>query len=85
MALSVPDRRCRGGLQVPLALCDLLRAASSCHRAAAGLERRAKALGSTSLLAAGCGRAGWLESGSGDCINVTFIAAFAAAGLGSRA
>ena len=66
-----------------LSRCDLLRAASSCHRA--GLERRAKALGSTSLLAAGCGRAGWLESGSGDCINVTFIAAFAAAGLGSRA
>ena len=26
-----------------------------------------------------------LESGSGDCINVTFFAAFAAAGIGSMA
>ena len=63
--------------------CELLRAASPCHRA--GLVRRAKALGSTSLLDAGCGRAGWLESSGGDCINLTFIAAFVAAGLGSMA
>ena len=82
MALSIPRPSRRGGLQVPLGL----RTSASCRILPPCTPHEAgQGCGSTLLLAAGCGRAGRLESGGGDCINVTFIAAFAAAGLGSRA
>ena len=83
MALSVPDRRCRGGLQVPLAL----RSSASCQLPPP--RRPGEAVqGSRLDVAAGCwlrACSGWLESGGGDSINVTFFSAFAAAGIGSMA
>jgi len=63
--------------------CELRRAAGFCRHA--GLLRRAKAAGSTSPLAAGCGCAGCLGHLGGGFIHVIFFAAFAAAGRGSRA